>query len=262
MYYHIISFCIHHKCKHKKHVFPCTTWTLKSLYNAGHKLKHFWSQIVPGHKSKNYVVTNRAAVTNWSESQIVPSHSCLCLHLKINKYSKSESKFPMWRQCWNGGVWWGCSIMLGVKDLMWPRVFRRSNVGLVTYINWLNAVLPVLCEWNMQRVSNAVTCGVLTHEKRLHELTYQLLTGWMAIVISTKYQPAVYNIQWHHGNRWEQKAHHEPWDKYISLESNDSSDVYLSQGSYMGYLYGLLSLRPDIACYSDDFNELFNSANR
>ena len=58
----------------KKQVFPYTTWTLKSLYNAGHKLKHFWSQIVPGHKLKHYVVTNRAAVTNWSESQIVPSH--------------------------------------------------------------------------------------------------------------------------------------------------------------------------------------------
>ena len=38
-------------------------------------MKHFWSQIVPGHKSKHYVVTNRAAVTNWSESQIVPSHN-------------------------------------------------------------------------------------------------------------------------------------------------------------------------------------------
>ena len=36
-------------------------------------MKHFWSQIVPGHKLKHYVVTNRAAVTNWSESQIVPS---------------------------------------------------------------------------------------------------------------------------------------------------------------------------------------------
>ena len=74
IYYHIISICIHYKCKHKKQVFPYTTWTLKSLYNAGHKLKHFWSQIVPGHKLKHYVVTNRAAVTNWSESQIVPSH--------------------------------------------------------------------------------------------------------------------------------------------------------------------------------------------
>ena len=60
--------------KTQKQVFPCTNWTLKSLYNAGHKLKHFWSQIVPGHKWKHYVVTNRAAVTNWSESQIVPSH--------------------------------------------------------------------------------------------------------------------------------------------------------------------------------------------
>ena len=36
-------------------------------------MKHFWSQIVPGHKSKHSVVTNRAAVTNRSESQIVPS---------------------------------------------------------------------------------------------------------------------------------------------------------------------------------------------
>ena len=72
--HHIISCCIHYECKHEKQVFPCTTWTLKSLYNAGHKLKHFWSQIVPGHKLKHFVVTNRAAVTNWSESQIVPSH--------------------------------------------------------------------------------------------------------------------------------------------------------------------------------------------
>ena len=71
--HHIISCCIHYECKHEKQVFPCTTWTLKSLYNAGHKLKHFWSQIVPGHKLKHFVVTNRAAVTNWSESQIVPS---------------------------------------------------------------------------------------------------------------------------------------------------------------------------------------------
>ena len=77
IYYHIISFCIHYKCKHKKQVFPCTTWTLKLLYDAGHKLKHFWSQIVPGHKLKHYVVTNRAAVTNWSESQIVPSHTAV-----------------------------------------------------------------------------------------------------------------------------------------------------------------------------------------
>ena len=29
---------------------------------------------MPGHKLKHYMVTNRAAVTNWSESQIVPSH--------------------------------------------------------------------------------------------------------------------------------------------------------------------------------------------
>ena len=75
--HHIISCCIHYECKHEKQVFPCTTWTLKSLYNAGHKLKHFWSQIVPGHKLKHFVVTNRAAVTNWSESQIVPSHGPL-----------------------------------------------------------------------------------------------------------------------------------------------------------------------------------------
>ena len=62
-------------------------------------MKHFWSQIVPGHKLKHYVVTNRAAVTNWSESQIVPSQyihntyiiyklqeryrTCICLHLLL-----------------------------------------------------------------------------------------------------------------------------------------------------------------------------------
>ena len=75
--HHIISCCIHYECKHEKQVFPCTTWTLKSLYNAGHKLKHFWSQIVPGHNLKHFVVTNRAAVTNWSESQIVPSQEAV-----------------------------------------------------------------------------------------------------------------------------------------------------------------------------------------
>ena len=37
--YHIISFCIHYKCKHKKQVFLCTTWTLKSLYNTGQQIE-------------------------------------------------------------------------------------------------------------------------------------------------------------------------------------------------------------------------------
>ena len=37
----------------------------------------------------------------------------------------------------------GYSIMLGFMDLMWPRVFRRSNVGLVFYASLYNRTLMV-----------------------------------------------------------------------------------------------------------------------
>ena len=61
----------------QKQVFPSTTCTQKSSYKAGHKLKYFVSQMVPGHNLKHYLVTNCAVVAKWSEPQIVPSQDYL-----------------------------------------------------------------------------------------------------------------------------------------------------------------------------------------
>ena len=67
--YHIILYTYYIKTS-----FPCTTCTPKSMYNGGHKLKHFsHNSCRVTHKLKHYVVTNCAVVTTWSESQIVPS---------------------------------------------------------------------------------------------------------------------------------------------------------------------------------------------
>ena len=52
---------------------PQSPATGRDVLGPGVSPQNRYAALAAGHKSKHYVVTNRAAVTNWSESQIAPS---------------------------------------------------------------------------------------------------------------------------------------------------------------------------------------------
>ena len=104
-------------------------------------MKHFWSQIVPGHKLKHYVVTNRAAVTNWSESQIVPSHVAL-YHFAVCTMHSGETM--RCNPCYNPVMkkdWLASNIAHWYFHVMsyrtWPTMVRTVTGCLTTPVHHL-----------------------------------------------------------------------------------------------------------------------------
>ena len=113
-----------------------------------------------------YIIATSQVSDHWLQTMFSwhwASGSWLCLHLKISKLSKSEYKFLLWRQCWNGGVcYWWCTkhaqLIMGTwpiyKKTLTTNDLNKKNFHLIkylltTFIFFLSfqSVLVVLWGW-------------------------------------------------------------------------------------------------------------------